>query len=125
MNMSDSRGSKDGNSRPGGAGSDKKQKSEPTQVSGYASVVYYHPNGAIAGYTLANGIAHSTTQTARGLPSQWRDAGVVQDLYGYDANANVTGITDQQEGLSSRAMGYDGLDRLTAANGIWDIAAIC
>jgi RHS repeat-associated protein len=31
----------------------------------------------------------------------------------------VVGITDQQEGLSSRAMGYDGLDRLTAANGIW------
>jgi RHS repeat-associated protein len=92
---------------------------QPTQLSGYASGVYYHPNGAIAGYTLANGIVHSTTQTARGLPSQWRDAGVVQDLYGYDANANVTGITDQQEGLSSRAMGYDGLDRLTAANGVW------
>jgi hypothetical protein len=42
---------------------------EPTQVSGYASGVSFHPNGAIAGYMLANGIAHSTTQTARGLPS--------------------------------------------------------
>jgi hypothetical protein len=57
------------------------------------------------------------------LPAQWCDAGVVQDLYGYDANANVVSITDQQEGLSSRSMGYDGLDRLTAANGIWARAA--
>jgi RHS repeat-associated protein len=68
---------------------------------------------------LENGIAHSSTQNTRGLPAQWRDAGVVQDAYGYDANANVTAITDQQEGISSRSMGYDGLDRLTAANGIW------
>jgi RHS repeat-associated protein len=92
---------------------------EPTQVSGYASSVSYHPNGAIAGYTLANGINHTATQNTRGLPSLWRDAGVVQDLYGYDANANVALITDQQEGISSRSMGYDGLDRLTSASGIW------
>ena len=61
----------------------------------------------------------SSTQYLRGLPQLWRDAGMVQDLYAYDANANVTAITDQQEGVSSRAMGYDGLDRLTAANGNW------
>jgi RHS repeat-associated protein len=91
----------------------------PTQASGFASGVWYHPNSLIGGYTLANGIAHSSTQNTRGLPAQWRDAGVVQDAYGYDANANVTAITDQQEGISSRSMGYDGLDRLSAANGIW------
>jgi RHS repeat-associated protein len=91
----------------------------PTQASGFASGVGYHPNGLISGYTLANGIAHTSTQTPRGLPAVWRDAGVVQDAYAYDAAANVTAITDQQEGLSSRSMGYDGLDRLVAANGIW------
>jgi RHS repeat-associated protein len=91
----------------------------PTQASGFASGVSYHPNGAIAGYTLANGIAHSTTQTARGLPAQWRDAGVVQDAYGYDQNGNTTSITDQQEGVNHRGLGYDGLDRLTVANGPW------
>ena len=91
----------------------------PTQVSGHASGVWHHPNGLIGGYTLANGIAHSTTQTLRGLPQVWRDSGVVQDAYDYDANGNVASITDQQEGLSSRAMGYDGLDRLTSASGIW------
>ena len=92
---------------------------EPTQVSGYASGVSYHPNGAIAGYSLANGILHTSTQNTRGLPLLWRDAGVVQDAYAFDANGNVAAITDQQEGLSSRSLGYDGLDRLTSASGVW------
>ena len=93
---------------------------EPTTVSGYASGASYHPNGALAGYTLANGAVHSTSQNTRGLPWVWRDAGVMQDVYTYDANGNVSSITDQQEGgATSRSMGYDGLDRLTAANGIW------
>jgi RHS repeat-associated protein len=91
----------------------------PTQVSGFASAVSHHPNGAIAGYTLANGIVHSTTQNTRGLPLVWRDAGVVQDLYAFDANANVGSITDQQEGLTNRSLGYDGLDRLSSAAGTW------
>ena len=89
---------------------------EDTLVSGYASGVTYHPNGAVAGYTLANGIVHSLTQNTRGLPLQNRDAGVMQDLYAFDANANVNSITDQQEGVSTRQMGYDGLDRLIVAN---------
>jgi YD repeat-containing protein len=88
-------------------------------VSGYASAVSYYPNGAIDGYTLGNGITHKTTQNLRGLPGVWRDAGVVQDAYAYDANGNTLSITDQQEGVNSRTMGYDGLDRLTTANGPW------
>lgn len=92
---------------------------QATQVSGYASAVTHHPNGAVAAYTLANGVAHSVVQNIRGLPQMWRDAGVVQDLYAYDANGNVTAITDQQEGASSRSLGYDALDRLTSANGVW------
>jgi RHS repeat-associated protein len=94
---------------------------QPTQVSGYASSVWHHPNGMIGGYTLANGIAHLTTQNTRGLPAVWRDAAVTQDAYAYDANANVTAITDQLAGAvsTSRSMGYDGLDRLTMANGSW------
>ena len=73
----------------------------------------------MAGYTLGNGIAHSTSLNTRGLPSQWRDAGVLQDQYAWDANGNVASIADQQEGLTSRSMGYDALDRLTSASGIW------
>ncbi len=96
---------------------------EPTQVSGYASAVTHFPDGTVAGYTLANGVVHSVTQNLRGLPATWRDAGVVQDAYGYDANGNVLSIVDQQEGVSTRSMGYDALDRLSAANGVWGTGA--
>ena len=89
---------------------------EATQVGAYASGVSHHPNGAVASYTLGNGIVHTLTQNTRGLPLVNRDAGVMQDLYAFDANGNVNAITDQQEGVSTRSMGYDGLDRLTAAN---------
>ncbi len=96
---------------------------EATTVGGYASGVNYHPNGAVAGYTLGNGIAHSLTQKVRGLPEQNRDAGVMQDWYAYDENANVASITDQiPAGPNSRSMPlYDGLDRLRTANapGLW------
>ncbi len=98
---------------------------EPSAVSGYASQVSFHPNGAVAGYTLANGVVHAVTQNLRGLPSQNTDSGVFDDVYAYDANGNVVGITDKQESVFSRTMGYDGLDRLTAANapGVWGTAS--
>ena len=98
---------------------------EATQVGAYASGVSHHPNGAVASYTLGNGIVHSLTQNTRGLPLVNRDAGVMQDLYAFDANGNVNAITDQQEGVSTRAMGYDALDRLTAANApsVWGTAS--
>ena len=67
----------------------------------------------------AEALNHSTSLNTRGLPSQWRDAGVLQDQYAWDANGNVASIADQQEGLTSRSMGYDALDRLTSASGIW------
>jgi RHS repeat-associated protein len=98
---------------------------EATQVSGYASGVSYWPNGAVAGYTLANGTVHSTTQNTRGLPRLNIDAGVMQDQYDYDANANITAIADKQESITTRGMGYDGLDRLIAANApaVWGSAS--
>jgi RHS repeat-associated protein len=91
---------------------------EPTQVSGYASGVTYHPNGMVAGYTLANGITRRVSQNLRGLPDEWQDAGVIYDAYRYDANGNTTAILDWQW-AETRTMGYDALDRLTTANGVW------
>ena len=92
---------------------------EPTQVSGYATGVSYHPNGAVAGHTLAISVVRSVSLNTRGLPAQWQDGGVLNDAYTYDANGNVTGIQDVLQGVSPRSMGYDGLDRLTVANGTW------
>jgi RHS repeat-associated protein len=89
---------------------------EATAVSNYASSISYHPNGAIAGFTYANNIAHTMAQNTRGLPKQVTDAGVLDDIYTYDANGNVTGIQDMQENVTTRTMGYDDLDRLATAN---------
>jgi RHS repeat-associated protein len=99
---------------------------EPTRVGNFATGVTYHPNGGLDGFTYGNNVVHSQTQNARGLPAQWRDTGVMHDLYTYDANGNVASITDQQEqGATTRTMGYDGLDRLTSAYapGVWGSAS--
>jgi hypothetical protein len=95
----------------------------PTQVSGYASAISHHPDGMVAGYTLANGIGHSLKQNLRGLPELWTHAGVIQDRYTYDANANVTAITDDLLGTHRSMPLYDGLDRLRQANGPWGAAS--
>ena len=89
-----------------------------------ASGVNFHPNGAVAGYRLGNGIQHTLTQNLRGLPETNEDLGVLKDAYAYDANGNVTGITDKQESVFSRSMAYDDLDRLRSANapGVWGTA---
>lgn len=97
----------------------------PTRVGTYASGVTYHPGGAVAGFTYGNGKVRTMTQNQRGLPQLAQDGGVIQDVYAYDANGNVASITDQLGNGSSRAMAYDGLDRLTVANapGIWGNAS--
>ena len=52
----------------------------------------------LAGDTLTSrGINHSLTQNTRGPPLVNRDAGVMQDQYGFDASANVSALTDNQE----------------------------
>lgn len=90
-----------------------------------ATAIGFHPNGAVSGYRMGNGIQHTLSQNLRGLPSVNEDTGVLKDVYAYDANANVESITDQQEaGVFSRTMGYDDLDRLKTANapGVWGSA---
>ncbi len=92
---------------------------QPTQAGSYANQVRWHPNGAIASYTLGNGITHTTTQNLRGMPARLNDSGVVNDQYWYDANGNPVYMEDQQQWVNSRGMSYDGLDRLNIANGPW------
>ncbi|MFA6135727.1 MAG: Ig-like domain-containing protein, partial [Phycisphaerae bacterium] len=86
----------------------------------YASAISYFPNGAISGFTYGNGAVHTMTQNTRRLPTRSRDVKgvnvILDDTYAFDGNGNVTDITDQaQAGKTTRGMGYDGLDRLTAA----------
>jgi RHS repeat-associated protein len=92
---------------------------EPTQMSGFASAITHHPSGAVAGYTLANGIAVSRTLNTRQLPLKLTHTGIAIEQYGYDANANLTAIDDQLPAANDRTLGYDSLDRMTSAAGPW------
>lgn len=94
---------------------------EATRVGAYATAVTTHPNGALAGFTYGNGIAHVTEQNLRGLPSRSRDGSVLDDSYFYDANGNVSSIVDNLGGNFSRSMEYDARDRLSTVSNtpIW------
>jgi len=95
---------------------------QPTRASGFAEAVTWHPNGALAGYTRPGtnpARTFSMQLNARQLPQAWFETGVMNDTFIYDQNGNVTGITDNYSGLNTRSMGYDALDRLTTANGVW------
>lgn len=94
---------------------------EASQVGTYATKITYHPNGAVAGFDYGNGIRRTLTQNVRGLPLRSTDAGVLDESYAYDENANVASITDLLATGTSRTMAYDGLDRLAnvSAPNLW------
>ncbi|MEV5117776.1 wall-associated protein [Stenotrophomonas indicatrix] len=88
-----------------------------TSVAGYAKEASYFANGALARFVYGNGVVHTMTQNARGLPDRSRDAtaaaAVLDDSYDYDAGGNVMAISDGLPGApGNRDMAYDGLDRL-------------
>lgn len=92
---------------------------QATQAGSYASGVSYYPNGAIQQFTYGNNIVHTMTQNARQLPDRVVDtAGVIDDTYTYDGNANVGRITDAISASKTREMEYDGLDRLTRTSSV-------
>lgn len=80
-----------------------------------ASAGSYFPNGALKQFTYGNGIVHTMTQNARQLPSQSVDGTVLNLTTTFDANGNVSAITDGTAAArQTRSMVYDQLDRLTS-----------
>ncbi len=91
---------------------------QPTKAGSYATGVSYFPNGAVKQFTYGNGIVHSMVQNARQLPARSSDTGGGYPLdmaYAYDQAGNVSNVTDYASGRQTRAMTYDGLDRLLTA----------
>ncbi|HET8899885.1 MAG TPA: hypothetical protein VFN09_14030 [Rhodanobacteraceae bacterium] len=92
----------------------------PTQAGGYATGVGYFPDGQIAQFAFANGTGYVAEQNARQLLRNFSyGAGSMvrlsEDL-DYDANGNITSVTDLAGGPRNKSFGYDALNRLTSAN---------
>ncbi|MEA5668061.1 wall-associated protein [Stenotrophomonas sp. MH1] len=88
---------------------------QPTRAGSYATGVSYYPNGGMSQFVYGNGITHTMQQNGRQLPARVKDGVVLDTTYGYDANSNVTQITDALDSARTRSMSYDGLDRLAQA----------
>jgi RHS repeat-associated protein len=87
-----------------------------------ASGVSYAPFGPLTALTYGNGLSLSATYDEDYQPSARLVAGAssVQDLaYGFDADGNVTGITDHLAAARSQIFQYDALNRLTYASGLY------
>ncbi|HEY6871847.1 MAG TPA: RHS repeat-associated core domain-containing protein [Geobacteraceae bacterium] len=84
-----------------------------------ASNITYKPVGGIAGLTYGNGLGR-----AIGYDNQYRptsiSTGDLQNLtYGYDANANITTITNTLDNTKNKSYTYDALNRLSSGTGPW------
>jgi YD repeat-containing protein len=91
-----------------------------TRVGTFASNVTYHPSGQLSGYTLGNGVTTTVALNQRLLTRRVQSSGVLDLTYAYDTAGNVSSITDAVTPAELVLnMGYDGLERLTAAAGSW------
>ena len=104
---------------------------ETTRISGYLASANYHASGQLAQAEYENGQVFSSTQDDKQRPENWSLIGFngqpVFDMnYGFDVRDNVARITSYFNGgnqggtpYSLNGLDYDGLSRLTEANGEW------
>jgi len=94
-----------------------------TQVAPYVSLVSYHDSGLPSTIEYGNGITTSFTFDSRNWIETITAGSLVDLTYDYDFSGNISSITDGVTPSNSRAMTYDGLERLETANGIWGLGS--
>ncbi len=97
----------------------------PNTAFPYVHNVDYFRNGMVQRLDYANGRYIINTQDSR---QRLRDidlsGGAVNLRYIYDAANNTTQITDYQDSSRTRNLGYDDVNRLDSASGIWGSGSI-
>lgn len=97
-----------------------------TRVGNVISAIQYFDSGAIQSLTYGNGKVASYSLNSRNLTDVLQvnanGSSLVSFKYDYDLNRNIKSIQDRLDASKSRAMIYDGLDRLTNASGPWGVA---
>jgi hypothetical protein len=95
------------------------------RVGNYASNIQYHPSGELDLIAYSNGLTEKIDLDARLYPDRtrldrWGHTPRLLDLdYQFDSSGNLTNVVDALVGHNSRTLGYDGMDRLTSAQGPW------
>ena len=92
---------------------------EPALNRNHANTITYHASGGLQSYVADNGITTSISYHGDRYWIVGIDSGDLQIAYGdYDAVGNPRWIVDSRTGYS-QTLGYDALDRLTRASGIY------
>lgn len=91
---------------------------QATRAGTFATDVTYFPNGGMSRFVYGNGIVHTLQQNARQLPATVSDAGVLDNVYSYDAAGNVAQIADGLNATRTRTMTYDAQNRLLVASSL-------
>jgi YD repeat-containing protein len=96
----------------------------PQQFGGVAFDAVYHPDGTVSQLEYGNGFQLQLPQTERLLPAgrllkKASNKLVMELAFSYDLTANLVGISDVKGWVHDRAFAYDGLQRLTGADGYW------
>ncbi len=98
-----------------------------TQVAPYVANITYHPSGEAKQITYANGQVTDYALNDRLWMKNIKTSGisnVVDQTYAYDNIGNVSAIANAEDPDFNRSFDYDGLNRLTVANGIWGTGSI-
>jgi Tol biopolymer transport system component len=91
----------------------------PTQAAPFVGAVEHHPSGQLARIVYANGTVSDIALDERQWVSEILHHGRAELGYRYDPLGNVLGISDLMHADEERTFEYDGLNRLTGAQGRW------
>jgi len=89
-----------------------------SSFSNVATSITYEPFGPVTGVNFGNGFTGTYAFDNDYRPTTRVDgatSNVLSLSYGYNANDNVTGITDSVNSANTQTLGYDALNRLTSA----------
>lgn len=93
-----------------------------TSISGYINSINYHPSGQLSNIYFNNGVITSIEENSKLLMSKLTVGGsttLVNNVYSYDRNGNLTQVNDIIGTDHDRTFTYDNLDRIDAASGTW------
>ena len=86
---------------------------------GVSSLVHGNGIGGMSALVYGNGIISTIGYDNQYRISTIQASGVLNLAYGYDANGNITAITDTLDPTKNKMLSYDALDRLASGTGPW------